>query len=357
MISISLCMIVKNEEDVLERCLNSIYDLVDEIIIVDTGSTDKTIEIAKKFTSSIYNFKWIGDFSAARNFSFSKATKDYVFWMDADDIILEEDRIKLRNLKSTLNNTIDVVSMIYNLGFKNNETSSLSIRRYRLLKREHNFQWSGYVHEFLIIEGKVLNSNISITHKKLKPYTNRNLKIYENMIEKGIEFTARDTFYYTTELYESGYEDEAIEKYKTFIASEKEMLEEKINACSRIADYYYLKGEYEDCKKYCMQSFLLDIPRAEFSCRLGFCLFKQEKLSEAVFWYDLATKLKKPLNSFGFFNDACWTWLPYIQLCKCYDLLGKEELAYQCNEKAAEYAPDNELVQNNKHYFQKLGYC
>ena len=71
MITISLCMIVKNEEKVLARCLDSIADLMDEIIIVDTGSSDNTKEIAKKYTDKIYDFAWIDDFSAARNYSFS----------------------------------------------------------------------------------------------------------------------------------------------------------------------------------------------------------------------------------------------------------------------------------------------
>ena len=74
MATISLCMIVKNEEQVLARCLDSVADLMDEIIIVDTGSTDRTKEIAARYTDQIYDFAWIGDFSAARNFSFSKAT-------------------------------------------------------------------------------------------------------------------------------------------------------------------------------------------------------------------------------------------------------------------------------------------
>ena len=73
MISISLCMIVKNEELVLGRCLDSVKNLMDEIIIVDTGSTDKTKEIASLYTNKIYDFPWINDFAAARNFSFSKA--------------------------------------------------------------------------------------------------------------------------------------------------------------------------------------------------------------------------------------------------------------------------------------------
>lgn len=85
MATISLCMIVKNESAVLARCLDSIADLMDEIIIVDTGSTDNTKEIAAQYTSRIYDFKWTSDFSAARNFSFSKATMEYIYTADADE--------------------------------------------------------------------------------------------------------------------------------------------------------------------------------------------------------------------------------------------------------------------------------
>lgn len=82
MITISLCMIVKNEESVLARCLDSVRHLVDEIIIVDTGSTDRTKEIAQGYGARIIDFPWNDDFSAARNFAFSHATMDYIFgWM------------------------------------------------------------------------------------------------------------------------------------------------------------------------------------------------------------------------------------------------------------------------------------
>ena len=87
MITISLCMIVKNEEKILDRCLSGLADLMDEIIVVDTGSTDRTKEIAAKYTDKIYDFKWINDFSAARNYAFSKATRDYIYSADADEVL------------------------------------------------------------------------------------------------------------------------------------------------------------------------------------------------------------------------------------------------------------------------------
>ena len=113
MITISLCMIVKNEEKVLARCLDSIADLMDEIIIVDTGSSDNTKEIAKKYTDKIYDFAWIDDFSAARNYSFSKATKEYIYVADADEVIDADNHRKLAELKEVLIPEIEIVQMRY----------------------------------------------------------------------------------------------------------------------------------------------------------------------------------------------------------------------------------------------------
>ena len=94
-------MIVKNEQEMIEQCLASIKHVVDEINIVDTGSTDRTKEIVAAYTDRIFDFKWKDDFGAARNYSFSKATKDYILWLDADDILLQEDANKLKELKKT----------------------------------------------------------------------------------------------------------------------------------------------------------------------------------------------------------------------------------------------------------------
>lgn len=146
-------MIVKNEEDVLARCLDSVRHLVDEIVIVDTGSTDRTKEIARSYTARVIDFPWSDDFSAARNFSFSHAAMDYIFWLDADDILPAEEQTKFLTLKHTLSPDIDSVTMIYSLAQDEDGKTISSVRRNRLIKRANRFRWHGVVHEYLEVWG------------------------------------------------------------------------------------------------------------------------------------------------------------------------------------------------------------
>lgn len=87
MLPISVCIIAKNEEKYIEECLHRLSFFDWEIIVVDTGSTDKTIEIARKYTPNVYHFDWVNDFSAARNFSISLATNDYILVVDCDEYL------------------------------------------------------------------------------------------------------------------------------------------------------------------------------------------------------------------------------------------------------------------------------
>ena len=204
MITITLCMIVKNEEDTLGRCLQSICDVVDEIIVVDTGSTDKTKEVAKRWTPFIYDFTWIHDFAIARDFSFSKATMDYILWLDGDDVLLPENIEKLRRLKQFMSPGLDIVSMQYHCDFDGQGNVTLNVRRNRLVKRANNYLWKGAVHEDLEIKyGTLYDSDIVITHNKNHGTSDpdRNIKIYENLIAKGKEFTVRDMLHYVMELH------------------------------------------------------------------------------------------------------------------------------------------------------------
>src|SRR6201992_401844 len=97
-LTLSLCMIVRDEEQMLPRCLEAVASAVDEIVIVDTGSTDATVEIAKSFGARVIEFPWTGSFSEARNVSFEAATGDWVMYLDADEVLVSEDVEQLRAL-------------------------------------------------------------------------------------------------------------------------------------------------------------------------------------------------------------------------------------------------------------------
>ena len=250
MITISLCMIVKNEEKVLGRVLESVKNIVDEIIIVDTGSTDNTKNIAKKFTDKIFDFKWEYDFSKARNFSFSKATKDYIMWLDADDIVLDNDIKKIKDLKKNLNTNYDIVMFKYNTGFDENGNVNFSYYRERLLKREKQYKWVSPIHEVITLNGNILYNDIAITHKKeIKEYSNRNLIIFEKMLKNNIVFDARQQFYYARELYYNKKYKKAIKNFNIFLENKDGWIENKINACIDLSDCYYAINDFDNAFK------------------------------------------------------------------------------------------------------------
>ncbi|AET66053.1 glycosyl transferase [Desulfosporosinus orientis DSM 765] len=354
-ITVSLCIIVKNEEKTISRCLDSVKDICDEIIIVDTGSSDQTKEIVKKYPVKILDFAWIDDFAAARNFAFSQATMDYILWLDADDVLRIEDQEKILKLMKNLDPYVDAVSMLYHYAFDQHGNVSFSFRRNRLVKRDKNFRWVGAVHEYLEVSGNILNSDICVTHKRMQGHSSdRNLKIFERRREKGESFSPRDLYYYGNELFDHRLYSRAVEVYQEFLQTGQGWVEDEISACGKLADCFKELGETEKQLEYCYKSFNYASPRAEFCCRLGFYFLNAKQYEQGAFWYKLAARLEKPIGNSGFMIEACWTWLPHLQLCVCYDRLGKHELAYEHNEIAREYSPENAQVLYNKKYFEEV---
>ena len=354
MVTISLCMIVKNEEDVLGRCLNCVKDIVDEIIIVDTGSTDNTKKIALEYTDKIFDFDWIDDFSAARNNAFSKATKDYILWLDADDMILEEDIKKFKDLKQTLTLDVDNVMMMYNVGFDENGTVTLSYFRERLSKRINNALWMEPVHECLIIGGNTINTDICITHRKEHAAVpGRNISIYKKILSDGISLSPRGLFYYSRELFQNGFTQEAIQYFNEFLDTGKGWVEDNISSCFDLSKCYNIIGDKKSMLKILLRSLEYDTPRAEICCNIGTYYFEAFDYTKAIVWYKIAAELDKPVNGWGFISHDFWGYIPNIQLSVCYDRLGNRENAVKYNNKAAEYKPNSSAVISNKAYFDR----
>jgi tetratricopeptide (TPR) repeat protein len=148
-VRVSLCMIVRNEEENLAACLDPVAHLFDEMVIVDTGSTDASREIARRYTPRVYDFPWCDDFSAARNESLRHASGDWIFWLDADDRIRPPHVERLRRVIEQLDDRPRVMIMDTVLLHSQPQDEPEHVSHARLFRRHSQLHWRGRVHEQL----------------------------------------------------------------------------------------------------------------------------------------------------------------------------------------------------------------
>lgn len=355
MVGISLCMIVRDEEAVLERCLESVQDLVEEIIIVDTGSVDRTKEIARNFTEQIYDFTWRDDFAAARNFAFSKGKMEYLLWMDADDVFPEGEKRKFFDLKEVLEkNPCDVVMMLYDTAFDANGRATVSYYRERLIRRCTQAKWLGYVHEVIPPFGEVQYAEIHWEHRKAETaYSTRNLRIYEKALAEGKALDARGWFYYGRELYYHQRYEKAAEVFRDFLENPLGWLENKLEASRFLADCLREMGKAEEAFDTLLQGLRLAPPTGEHCCAIGNYFYGRQEWEQAVFWYENALRAERRTEKGAFVQEECYGYLPCIQLCVCYDRLGDLRQAKLYNDMAGVWKPNDAAVLQNQAYFDK----
>lgn len=355
MATVSLCMIVRNEEDVLGRCLDSVKDIADEIIIVDTGSTDGTKEIAARYTKRVYDFPWIDDFSAARNYSFSKAEMDFQMWLDADDVIEEKDRSLFLQMKKELEEDTDVVMLPYQVAFDQDGNPTMTYYRERLLRRGRGFYWQGAVHEAITPSGRVLYGKAAVCHRKLHPSDpDRNLRIYEAMKAQGGITDPRHQFYYGRELFYHERYEEAAAVLREFLDEGRGWIENNISACLNLSQCYQGLGRKEEALEALFRSFRYDLPRPEICCAVGGWFLEQGDsgcLKRAIYWYLRAKEGKTDETSGAFVSPDCHDFIPDLQLCVCYDRLGDRKTALKYHEECKKKKPDHPAVLYNEAFF------
>ncbi|MDD5433841.1 MAG: tetratricopeptide repeat protein, partial [Nitrospira sp.] len=174
-LGISLCMIVKNEADNLPRCLNAVKSMISELIIVDTGSTDRTVEVAKQYNAKIHSIKWNDNFSDARNASIELAEQDWILILDADEVLAEEDIETLKNMCNS--KEYDAFSFITR-NYTNDSSGAIWVpndnyykegagyagwfpsRKVRLFKNDRRIRFSGVIHE--LVEHSIRKCNLNI---------------------------------------------------------------------------------------------------------------------------------------------------------------------------------------------------
>lgn len=337
MISISLCMIVKNEEKVLRRCLDSLCGLMDEIIIVDTGSSDNTKAIASEYTDKIYDFEWIGDFSAARNYAFSKATKDYIYSADADEVLDAANRMLFLQMKETLLPQIDIVQMYYanQLSFGTIYNFDKELRP-KLFKRVRTFQWEGAIHEQVGLQPVIYDSDIAIMHMPEQNHKDRDLRTFAKLFHDGIHIDRRLHSIYAKELFISGEPEDFEEACAFFEQSCREAsrseAEIKEAACV-VARAARLAGDERKFFKHVLKVLACDPEGcSEICCELGEYYLQTEDYEEAILWfYNAAYEAESILNI------HCSGDQPLEGLMRCYAALGDKEQSETFRHLAKEW--------------------
>lgn len=368
MITLGIGMIVKDEELVMERFLNNFSDCVDQIVIVDTGSTDKTMDIIKNYIQEnqtraeiiLLEHPWNNNFGEARNYAFEHVTTDYVMWMDADDVI----DINTYGLFAAFDDYCkqhgnpDQFTMEYLLSRDANGQKSSKMRRLRIVKNDGDYKWEGHIHE-CIVSSKAqkkecyIEDEFYIEHRKLKPHGDRNLKIFESMIENGDPMTNRDQVYYGHELFYNGRYEEAkkqyqkcFEKYPTWYGDAYDMLlklirmtniqDEKAGIAFR-SFFYGPKGS-----------------RPDFLCIIGDAYFNKGLKEGAIVWYEKALEKAESYDysRSDIIDTKYLTWYPYLYLSLCYWDIDYDKSKYYHQLLRTKY-PDNSFGINNDKWFQK----
>ncbi len=192
--SVSLCMIVKNEAETLTDCLQSVGDFATEIIIVDTGSTDCTVEIARQFGARVEHFAWIDDFAAARNESFKYAASDWIFWMDADDRLSPDNLIRLK--QALVSGQADVYACPIDSNTAQHLQARATAYHFRLFRNHVSLRFQYPLHEDMDFAAAprpitVAYTNAVITHVGyglgddiFKAKTRRNLEIVKSALAR-----------------------------------------------------------------------------------------------------------------------------------------------------------------------------
>jgi glycosyltransferase involved in cell wall biosynthesis len=226
--TLSICMIVKNGAEWIAHCLESISQIASEIIIVDTGSTDRTIEIAQHYNASVFHFSWNDDFAAARNFSLSKAKSDWILVLDHDEELMSNHCLKLTKLINFSHYDIYYLNLISDSVDKIYRTTCINTLP-RLFRNHLGIQYEGRIHEQLIqsaekIGAKIGKSDLTIIHhgyqERRDEKFQRNLRILRTEVESNSQNVL--AWFHLGETYSLlNRNDEAILAYDNALKSER----------------------------------------------------------------------------------------------------------------------------------------
>lgn len=352
--TLSLAMIVRNEAATIQRVLGDVAPLCDEMVVVDTGSTDGTPELARSAGARVEHFAWVDDFAAARNVSFGHCTGEWVMWLDADDRVPPESLAGLQQLKGELSDALDQVYLPYRYHYEpDGVTCSLVLPRERLVRRAAPISWRGAVHEVLTadVDGSTLRNRFVesawVEHRPLpgarESKGDRNLRILERVVSSG-SAALRDVFYYGNELDDHGRREEALAAWSRFIG-EAPRGWERYTAMTRSASALAVLDRPEEADAMAHRAIREDPTRAEAYVIAGKLHYDRERWAAAAPFFLAATACRRPVE--GIVTSVDYGYRPWDFLSICYHRMGDQAKAIDALGRAVAGNPERDRLVDN----------
>ena len=340
--TLSLCMIVKNEEKYIAKSIDSVKDIINEIVIVDTGSTDSTLEILKNYNVKLYNYKWDNDFASARNFAINKVKSDWILFLDADEILDEASKDNLINYINTTN--LDGCHFIvYNYRSENQNDFTIHYA-FRLFKNNKGYYYKGKIHEQIFnekyknITNRFSNEEIILHHygysvevleKKDKRSRNiplllealkENPKDSFNLFNLGNEYLAQNDVNSALHHYELSYSNLDLTKHYS------------VHLLYRMAVCYQYIKKYDDAMRFVEEGLLHFSPNVDFEYLKGCLFLDTRRYTLAIDSFNNCLALGDSSSTVKFVNN-CGSINPLMSLGNLYYTLADYNKALDCYNK------------------------
>ena len=347
---LSACLIVKNEEKFLPKCLSSLVDIVDEIIIVDTGSNDRTIDIAKEYTDYIFDYKWDNNFANARNESLKKANGKYRLIIDADEYLDEKDKWDLRPFLESNEISGGFLTVNNYSGDAGKRVGITPVMLMRIIRND--FYYTEAIHEqidplIFVNENPVVKIPTTIHHLGYlnqivseRQKSERNIQLLKDLLEKNpndtfqrinlaAEYMILKEYDKVLELCKNNYEDFDI--INSLLNGTAEPY--RIHLVARNYKFYISSlvnlNKFDEAIAIAKEAHSIIPMVSDYMYLMALAYLRQNKVNEAIEWFTLALKQGDMKTSLYDHIVGSGSFLAHLELGKIWTMLGDDHLALQ----------------------------
>lgn len=355
--TVSIALIVRNEEQTLARCLGSLAGAVDEIVVVDTGSTDATVDVARSFTGRIFDFPWRQDFAAARQFAFEQTTGDWAGWVDADDVVIGAGHV--RALAASAPGDVGAIYWRYAMDFDATGQPQCQFWRERLVRNDGSYRWQGRIHETLVSDRPwqtIRSADVWVEHRtpagRVAARLQRNIALLEaELAGSGATPTPRVLFYLGREYASAGRHAEALATYRRYLASpEAAWDDERYLAQAAVAGLLRALNRLDEATDADLQAVKLRPRWPDAYFGLAQTAYFQARWPDVVHWCDVGRSVPAPITDHILDLAASrHRWIIYYTNALYH--LGRLAEALAWTERALAMCPDDPWHRQNRTFF------